>query len=105
MKLLNKYFDISLKFGLQNHTQPVKIQVFIVENISSQLVLNYSIYNGLRNCSTAKFCHCKIHQILCIFPTSASLLYTCKAFLEGDSVIFDILIILDAPVLACWCIF
>ena len=73
MKILNKYFDISLKFGLQNHTQPVKIQVFSVENISSQLVLIYSIYNGLRKCSTAKFCHCKIHQNLSIFPTSANL--------------------------------
>ena len=46
MKLLNKYFDISLKFGLQNHTQPVKIQVFSVEIISSQFVLNYSFYNS-----------------------------------------------------------
>ena len=39
MKILNKYFDISLK--LQNHTQPVKIQVFSALKISwSQLVLN-----------------------------------------------------------------
>ena len=39
MKILNKYFDIGLK--LQNHTQPVKIQVFSALKIScSQLVLN-----------------------------------------------------------------